>query len=60
MIISRITPPIEILVEGLLSQQEPSLRVDYSEEKGRCIIATAPLEKGEYVCEYSSHATYPV
>ena len=45
-------------MEGLLNHRTPALCV--KEGKGRGVLATAPIEKGSYICEYKSSQVYPL
>ena len=52
----------EILTSGLLGHsRSPKLEVvNFGQNKGRGVVASEPISKGAYVCEYRTYRVYPV
>ena len=46
------TPPIEILIEGLVRGSNAQLTVGWDKMKGRRVHSQSHIHKGEYICEY--------
>ena len=52
------TPPIEILMEGLVRGPRIKVCIKLDEQKGRAVYADEDIVKGEYVLEYEVNARY--
>ena len=52
------TPPIEILIQGLVRGPPIKVCVKLDKQKGRAVNADVDIVKGEYVLQYEVNAQY--
>ena len=56
---SRCLPKQQIILQGLTTGYIAQLAVKEEGIAGRCLLATADIKRGMWLCEYKSHHTFP-